>query len=103
MGNKLFTGLKEVAEQTGRNVEVNYIGSMGCAFFTSNRVRTYKDVMTCNTELFAQFHRCMLERGIYSAPSQFETLFISTAHSEEDIERIIVAAKKSFTEIQVTN
>ncbi len=99
MGNKLFDGLKNNANNSSIPISFNNIGSMGCGFFTANNVNTFDDAMTSNTEQFAKFHKNMLKRGIYCAPSQFEAMFISTAHSEEDIEQIIVAAKKSLEEI----
>ena len=55
-------------------------------FFTgSDEVNTFSDVMTCNTDMFAKYFRNCLARGIYFPPSQFEALFVSLAHSTEDI------------------
>ena len=80
-------------------VTVNGAGSMGCVFFTDRPVRNYADAASSDTTRFAEFHRRMLRRGVYLAPSQFEAFFVSTAHSDDDIARIIDAASESFAEI----
>ena len=67
------------------------VGSMGCLFFTDRIVRCYGDALTCDTERFAAYFRAMLERGIYLPPSQFETFFVSAAHTAEEIDRTIAA------------
>jgi len=99
LGEKLFNGLVEGAKKAGRAASVNYVGSMGCAFFTAGPVRLYSDAMKSDTALFAEYHRRMLEQGVYLAPSQFEACFVSAAHTEEDVETIIAAAAKALSEI----
>ena len=67
------------------------IGSMACLFFTDKAVANYDDAMRCDTKTFARYYHAMLNEGIYLPPSQFESFFISTAHSEQDIEETIKA------------
>jgi glutamate-1-semialdehyde 2,1-aminomutase len=77
-------------------VTVNRIGSMMTWFFTDSAVTDYDSAKLSDTKRFGRFFHAMLERGIYLPPSQFEALFVSTAHSEEDIERTRQAAVDSF-------
>jgi glutamate-1-semialdehyde 2,1-aminomutase len=78
------------------NVTVNRIGSMMTWFFTTENVTDYDSAKTSDTVRFGKFFHAMLERGIYLPPSQYEALFVSTAHSEADIDRTVEAAKESF-------
>ena len=66
-------------------------------FFSAEPVLNYQQALKTDTEQFANFFRNMLKHGIYLAPSAFESLFVSTAHSEEDIERTAVAFKKALS------
>ena len=76
-------------------VTVNRVGSMFTFFFTDRQVRNYDDAQTCDTQRFARFHRAMLERGIYLAPSQFEAGFVSAAHTADDIAKTVAAAREA--------
>jgi len=96
---KLCRGLAEGAGAAGVDVTVNGVASMGCAFFTRGPVRNYQDAASSDTKLFAEFHRRMLGRGVYLAPSQFEAFFVSAAHTGEDVEHIIGAAGESLAEV----
>lgn len=73
----------------GAGLNVNRCGSLLTAFFTENKVENYDGAMACDTERYAEFYRHLLNRGIYTAPSQFEAMFVSYAHSDEDIERTV--------------
>ena len=66
---------------------MNQIGSLMSVFFTDQKVRDFESAVTSNTELYADYFGYLLDRGIYIAPSQFETMFISDAHNEEDINK----------------
>jgi glutamate-1-semialdehyde 2,1-aminomutase len=79
-----------------RGTTVNRVGSMFTIFFTSSAVTDYESAKKSDTARFAEFHRHMLERGIYLPPSQFEAAFVSAAHSEEDI-RTTVQGLHEFT------
>jgi glutamate-1-semialdehyde 2,1-aminomutase len=77
-------------------VLVNRVGSMFTFFFTDQPVTDYESAKRSDTARFGRFFRLMLERGIYLAPSQFEAAFLSAAHSEEDIDRTVEAARECF-------
>ena len=62
---------------------MNSIGSLGCLFFTSKKVENYEDAKASDTKAFAEYFKYMLEHGVYLAPSQFEAIFLSNAHTEE--------------------
>jgi glutamate-1-semialdehyde 2,1-aminomutase len=79
-------------------VTVNRVGSMFTFFFTQGPVTDWDSAKHCNTAKFGDFFRAMLERGIYLAPSQFEAAFISAAHTDEDIDRTIAAAKEALAD-----
>lgn len=72
------------------------IGSMGSLFFSHNEIRDYETVLKASAETYARFYREMRSRGVYLAPSAFEALFISLAHSQEDLEKTLVAADEVF-------
>jgi glutamate-1-semialdehyde 2,1-aminomutase len=72
------------------------VGSMFCAFFTKGEVFDWTTAAACDTGDFARYFRNMLEERIYLAPSQFETGFVSIAHTDDDLEKTIAAARKAF-------
>ncbi len=78
------------------DITVNRAGSMMTWFFTDATVNDYTTAKLSDTKRFARFFHAMLDRGIYLPPSQFEAFFVSTAHTEADIERTLDAAKESF-------
>ena len=100
LSEKLFTGMEKEAKELGFDIQVKWISSLGCGFFTSTPIRNWSDVSTCDTKLFAEFHQRMLKRGIYLAPSQFEASFISAAHTEDDINRALDAFQDSLRDIR---
>jgi glutamate-1-semialdehyde 2,1-aminomutase len=71
---------------------VQRVGAMLTLFMTDRAVRNFDDAQACDTERYAAYFRHLLERGIYVAPSQFEAMFVSLAHSDEDIDRTVEAA-----------
>ena len=77
-------------------ITVNRIGSMMTWFFTDQPVDDYAAASLSDRDRFGKFFHAMLDRGIYLPPSQFEALFVSAAHSEEDIDQTIAAARESF-------
>ena len=77
-------------------ITVNRVGSMFTFFFTDQPVTDWESARRSDTARFARFFRAMLERGIYLAPSQFEAAFLSAAHTEEDIDETIAAAREAF-------
>lgn len=88
----LVQGLKDNAKETGIEFTASHHGSMAGFFFTKGPVHNFEDAKKSNLDMFAKFYRGMLESGIYLAPSQFEALFVSAAHSEDDIQTTIKAA-----------
>lgn len=97
--HQLITGLLDVAQKAGHEVTGGNISGMFGMFFSPNAVHNYDDAKKADTTKFGRFHRGMLAQGVYLAPSQFEAGFTSLAHTEEDIERTIVAASKVLTDI----
>ena len=97
---KLMEGFKEAAKSAGIAIQTEVRGSMFGYFFTDHAVKNYDDALKSDTKLFAKFHQAMLKRGIYLAPSQFETGFICDAMSEADIDLAVNAAKEAFLEIK---
>jgi glutamate-1-semialdehyde 2,1-aminomutase len=89
---KLIDGLLQVAKETGHSAYGGNISAMFGMFFNDSLVRNYDDAKQSDLDKFSRFHRGMLERGIYLAPSQFEAGFTSLAHTEEDIDRTLAAA-----------
>ncbi|WP_107791393.1 glutamate-1-semialdehyde 2,1-aminomutase [Campylobacter concisus] len=100
LAKKLMDGLKEAAKSAGITIQTEVRGSMFGYFFTEHAVKNYDDALKSDTKLFAKFHQAMLKRGIYLAPSQFETGFICDAMSEADIDLAVNAAKEAFLEIK---
>ncbi len=88
---RLTGGIAEISEKHGIPVQQNRVGGMMCRFFNDGPVTGLDSAMKSDTDRFAKYFKAMLEEGIYMAPSQFEAGFISTAHTEEDIEKTIEA------------
>lgn len=96
----LAEGLKAAAAAENIPFVVNHVGGMFGLFFTElESVTCYSDVMQSNVERFKTFFHLMLEEGIYLAPSAFEAGFMSVAHTEEDIQRTVDAARRSFAKL----
>ncbi len=93
------SGFKKNMEHFGRNYAMNRIGSMSALFFTESEVADFSSAASSDTKLYADYFSNMLERGIYLAPSQFEAMFISTAHSDEDLEKTVEANFESLKNI----
>ncbi|SMH53212.1 glutamate-1-semialdehyde 2,1-aminomutase [Picosynechococcus sp. OG1] len=90
---KLIDGLLSIAREAGHEVTGGNISGMFGMFFTGEPVRNYEDAKKSDLHKFSRYHRGMLEQGIYLAPSQFEAGFTSLAHTDEDIEKTLAAAK----------
>jgi glutamate-1-semialdehyde 2,1-aminomutase len=96
MGQRLSDGVQAAAQRAGMPVHLARISSMFCTFFTAQPVTDYASASMADTEKFQRFFHAMLEAGIYLAPSQFEAGFVSTAHTEQDIDRTIAASHRAF-------
>ena len=97
---KLVLGLESAAREAGVKIQAHQAGSMFSIFFSAGMVKDYASSAASDQEAFKVWFRAMLEQGIYLAPSQFETLFLSLAHTDEDIDRTIAAAEKAFVEVK---
>ena len=89
-------GIAKAAREAGYPIYSTRVGSMFCAFFSKGEVFDWTTASQCDTKAFAKYFLAMLDEGVYLAPSQFETAFVSAAHSLEDIESTIAAAAKCF-------
>jgi glutamate-1-semialdehyde 2,1-aminomutase len=96
---KLADGLLQIAKETGHDACGGQISGMFGLFFTKGPVHNYEDAKKSDLQKFSRFHRGMLERGIYLAPSQFEAGFTSLAHTEEDIDKTLAAAREVMSNL----
>ena len=92
----LAQGLSQAAKAAGASVWFNRVQSLQCTFFTSQAVTDFASASTSDTKRYAAFFKSMLDQGIYLAPAQFETAFVSLAHTDEDIERTVEASFNAF-------
>jgi glutamate-1-semialdehyde 2,1-aminomutase len=97
LGQKLETGLAAAAAAANVPVQINRIGSMITVFFTATPVTDYATAKTSDTARFGAFFRGMREAGVFLPPSQFEAMFVSLAHTDEDLDKVITAAKASLS------
>src|SRR5690606_14589680 len=95
-GDRLEQGIKEAAKKYDIPLTFNRAGSMIGLFFTNEDVINYDKAKSSNLDYFAAYYRAMADQGIFLPPSQFEGIFLSTAHTDEDIEKTITAAEKAF-------
>ncbi|WP_455661947.1 glutamate-1-semialdehyde 2,1-aminomutase [Pradoshia sp.] len=99
-GDRLEEGFMEAAETYHVPLTCNRAGSMIGFFFTNEQVKDYESAKTSDLQFFAEYYKQMAENGVFLPPSQFEGIFLSTVHSEEDIENTIKAAQKAFKAIK---
>ena len=95
----LEDGFNENLKSLKKKFAFNRIGSMMTLFFTEQEVTDYKSAVSSDTNLYGKFFNEMLNRGIYLAPSQFEAMFVSTAHSKEDLEKTVKAQYEAIKSI----
>lgn len=91
LGARLEAGIRRNLAQLGLDLTLTRCGSLLCLFFASGPMDTYSQVSRCDTEFYARYFRAMLERGILLPPAQFECMFLSAAHTGEDVDRTIEA------------
>ena len=99
-GDRLEEGFMEAAETYHVPLTCNRAGSMIGFFFTNEKVTDYESAKSSDLQFFAEYYKQMADNGVFLPPSQFEGIFLSTAHSEEDIEKTIQAAQKAFKAIK---
>ncbi len=95
-GARLEAGLRSAAEDSEQSIYMARLGSVLTAFFTPGPVTDFASAVASDKDRFAAYFHSMLEKGIYLAPSQFEAVFVSLAHSSEDIDRTIEAARQAM-------
>ena len=98
----LLLGWQRAAKDAGVPICAHQAGSMFSIFFIDHEVYDYRDAEAADQEAFRVWFETMLDEGIYLAPSQFETLFLSGAHTDDDIARTITAAEKGFAAVKKT-
>ncbi len=98
--NKICTGFANNLKELGLNYTINRIGSMCSLFFTDVKVTNFEEAKTSDTGLFGRYFKGMLENGVYLAPSQYETLFISTAITDTIADEIIQTNKKVLSALK---
>ena len=96
-GDEFFAALDGILTAASVPHIVNHVGSLGCVFFTGTPVTDYASAQTSDTARFADYFRFLLNRGIYVAPSQFEALFLSAAHTPADLARTLDAVREYAT------
>jgi len=99
MTSKLINGILEAGREAGHAVTGGHISGMFGFFFCEGPVKCFADAAKSDTDKFARWHRGMLERGVYLAPSQYEAGFMSLAHTDADVEFTIAAAKEVFASL----
>lgn len=95
-GRELYGGMEKILIRTGKAYQMNHLSSLGSLFFTEQKVCDYTSAKTSDTESFAKYFLSMLKSGIHLAPSQFEAMFLSVAHGNQDIEKTLCAVNHYF-------
>ncbi len=95
-GELLYGGMQDILAEKGLGYRLNYISSLGSLFFTEEKVVDYTSARTSDTAAFSDYFKWMLDMGIHLAPSQFEAMFLSAAHTEAAINETLSAVKKYF-------
>ena len=99
LADRLAEGLRKAAADTGAPVSVNQVGSLLSPFFTPDGVSTFVDAKGSDVGKYARYFAQMLKRGIYLAPAQFEAMFLSFAHTEEEVDRTVEAAREALAQL----
>jgi len=92
----IANGVAAIVEEAGVTLTANRVGSMFTWFFTGSPVTNFESAATSDTAAFANFHRAMLDAGVWLPPSQYEAAFVGTAHGSEEIAMILHAAREAF-------
>jgi len=93
---EVVAGVAAAAKDVGVTMCHNRVGSMFTWFFAPGPITDWTSAVKSDTEAFGRFFRAMLENGIYLPPSQFEAAFLGAAHTEQDVQQTIAAAKQAF-------
>lgn len=98
-GEWFYKELDDLVKETGLGYQLNHVGSLGCLFFTKTPVVNYATAKTSDTAKYAQYFRYMLQNNIHLAPAQFEAMFLSCAHTREELERVLETVREFFQKI----
>jgi glutamate-1-semialdehyde 2,1-aminomutase len=98
IGDKLATGFRASVAKLGLNFTVNQVGSMFTLFMTDRTVTDLDTAKTCDVAAFGRYFHALLDRGVYIAPAQFESLFVSTALTDELIKDVLQANEGALAE-----
>ncbi|HED06815.1 MAG TPA: glutamate-1-semialdehyde-2,1-aminomutase [Ignavibacteria bacterium] len=99
MSSYLANGFKENLKRVKKNFAFNRVGSMMCMFFTEGKVTNFKTAVKSDTLIYGRYFHEMLNQGIYFAPSQFEAIFVSAAHTKDDLDKTINAQAEALSAI----
>ena len=99
-GEKFAAGVRDLLQKHGLTYQLQQMGSLCTLFFTDHPVESYEDAVSSDTEAFAVYFRTMLENGSMVAPSQFEAMFLSAAHTDADLEATFAAMDKAFAAVK---
>jgi glutamate-1-semialdehyde 2,1-aminomutase len=94
--HRLMSGIRDAANEAGVSVYVTSVGTLGCIFFTDERVTSWDEAARCDTARFSRYFHSLMNQGIYVAPSQYEAIFLSSAHNDADIDLTIEAARSAM-------
>lgn len=95
-GEYLFEGIQKILKENEVSYQVNHTASLGCIFFTSEKVTDYTSAKTADTKAFAEYFKYMLNHGVHLAPSQFEAMFLSDAHTQEELDLTLELVEQYF-------
>lgn len=98
-GEMLFDGIRRILLEKGIKYQVNSVASLGCVFFTEHPVTDYATAKQSDTKAFSAYFRYMLHHGVHMAPSQFEAMFVSDAHTETEIGETLGVIEEYFSNI----
>lgn len=96
-GKRLYGGMEKVLAEKNLPYHINHVSSLGSLFFTEQEVVDYTSAKSSDTKAFSEYFKGMLAQGIHMAPSQFEAMFLSTAHTDEIIDQTLEAVRNYFT------
>ena len=96
-GKRLYGGMKKILAEKNLPYHINYVSSLGSLFFTEQEVVDYTSAKSSDTKAFSEYFKGMLAQGIHMAPSQFEAMFLSVAHTDEIIDQTLEAVRNYFT------
>ncbi len=96
----LRRGMEDIKEEINLPLSINQVGSLLSLFFTDKRVVDYESASASDTELYAEYFQHMLQNGIYIAPSQYEAMFVSLAHSKEELDRTLNVMEDSLRQCE---